>query len=539
MREGRIHLKTQSDTDEITVESKDTHEKLGFCAFAKNGTLYLTSNKKIKRIKNIGKGTITVTLPKDMELEKAELDLKAGELRAEQILAKDLEVNAGAGEVNILEFAAEKAEFKCGVTKEKNRKEEIKIIGITGSSGKTTVANIIHEYLKRLGKKSVLYSSAKIDSPATIIRPDEACEITFNSEDDVLEIIEEVEAYGAEYLVLEVNETAIEKGLTKDIPFDVRVLTNFNALHNEDQYSKEEYKAIKKSFFEGMEKESLCIYGFEDYDKEFLEELLEANECKKYVYSSNYIATVKGVNKEDITSLLYELESTKAGLQMKVKVKNKTYALKTEMMMNYNALNIVGALTVLEAMGIFDINEYNTCIQKIKIPGRSEVYQRKGRMIVIDSHLPKVLESLQKLKDKKEINQIKVVIGSMGYGYQNWEPRFKTTDFIASRKKARKYAMELLKEKVDDVYLTESDNGKEKVLDICLELKGYLEDKVSSKIIEDREQAIREAIVDSKEGDVIFISGRGNRRVLCNSETTMKLIKDSEVVEKVLKELGW
>ena len=77
VREGRIHLKTQSDTDEITVESKDTHEKLGFCAFAKNGTLYLTSNKKIKRIKNIGKGTITVTLPKDMELEKAELDLKA------------------------------------------------------------------------------------------------------------------------------------------------------------------------------------------------------------------------------------------------------------------------------------------------------------------------------------------------------------------------------------------------------------------------------------------------------------------------------
>ena len=106
VREGRIHLKTQSDTDEITVESKDTHEKLGFCAFAKNGTLYLTSNKKIKRIKNIGKGTITVTLPKDMELEKAELDLKAGELRAEQIFAKDLEVNAGAGEVNILEFAA-------------------------------------------------------------------------------------------------------------------------------------------------------------------------------------------------------------------------------------------------------------------------------------------------------------------------------------------------------------------------------------------------------------------------------------------------
>lgn len=111
---GRIHLKTQSGTDEITVESKDTHEKLGFRAYAKNGTLYLTSNKKITKVKNIGKGTITVTFPADMELEKAELNLKAGELKAEQITAKDLEVNAGAGEVNILEFSSEKAKFKCG-----------------------------------------------------------------------------------------------------------------------------------------------------------------------------------------------------------------------------------------------------------------------------------------------------------------------------------------------------------------------------------------------------------------------------------------
>lgn len=67
--------------------------------------------------------------------------------------------------------------------------------------------------------------------------------------------------------------------------------------------------------------------------------------------------------------------------------------------------------------------------------------------------------------------------------------------------------MEVLREKTDYVYLTESDNGKEKVIDICLELEGYLEGKVFSKIIEDREQAIKEAIVNSKEGDVIFISG--------------------------------
>ena len=58
---GSIHLKKGTDTDVITVESIDINEKLGFRAFEKDGILYLTSNKKIKKSNNIGKGTITVT----------------------------------------------------------------------------------------------------------------------------------------------------------------------------------------------------------------------------------------------------------------------------------------------------------------------------------------------------------------------------------------------------------------------------------------------------------------------------------------------
>lgn len=127
----------------------------------------------------------------------------------------------------------------------------------------------------------------------------------------------------------------------------------------------------------------------------------------------------------------------------------------------------------------------------------------------------------------------------MGSGFKHWEERFKSQEFIENRSKIRKYACELLKQYVDFVYLTENDNGAESVLDICAELQNNLEKKVSSIIIEDREKAIRQAILDSEKGDAIFISGRGNRRILCNTATTMKLVKDSEVVEKVLSELGW
>ena len=150
--------------------------------------------------------------------------------------------------------------------------DNLKIIGITGSAGKSTTALIVHEYLKMLGYKSVLYSSAKIDSPASIINPDEACEISFNSEEELLDIIEEVEAYGADFLILEVNESTIEKGITKEIPFAVRALTNLNPKHNLERYSDAEYIEIKKAFFKDIEDECKCVLGFQDYDKKLLEE---------------------------------------------------------------------------------------------------------------------------------------------------------------------------------------------------------------------------------------------------------------------------
>lgn len=111
---GSIHLKKGTGTDVITVESIDINEKLGFRAFEKDGILYLTSNKKIKKSNNIGKGTITVTIPENKAFNEIELNMKAGKLKADQIRTNNLEVNAGAGEVNILDFQAEQAEFVCG-----------------------------------------------------------------------------------------------------------------------------------------------------------------------------------------------------------------------------------------------------------------------------------------------------------------------------------------------------------------------------------------------------------------------------------------
>lgn len=431
--------------------------------------------------------------------------------------------------------------IKSKISENKNEMNEnnLKIIGITGSAGKSTTALIVHEYLKMLGYKSVLYSSAKIDSPASIIKPDEACEISFNSEEELLDIIEEVEAYGADFLVLEVNESTIEKGITKEIPFTVRALTNLNPKHNLEHYSDAEYIEIKKVFFKDIEDECKCVLGFQDYDKKLLEELLKLNDFEKFLFTSNYIADVKGVDSSMATCLLTDLESTLDGLKLNIKVKGKTYKLKSKLMMSYNALNFVGAMTILEALNILDIEQFEKCIYDINIPGRAEVFKTNGRLIVVDAHLPKMLECLKSFKDEGLISKIKVVVGSMGHGFKTWEDRYNSEQFKEIHKKNKKYAMGLLKQNADFVYLTENDNAADNVLDICLELQEYLEGDVPSMIVEDRKEAIRQAIAESTEGDVIFISGRGNRRILCNTKTTMKLLKDSEVVKETLEELGW
>lgn len=423
--------------------------------------------------------------------------------------------------------------------KTKQNDKDLVIIGVTGNRGKSTTALMMHEYLKSRGYKSVLYSSVMVDSPASHYKKNEAYEVAVRDEKALLSIIEEAEAYGAEYLVLEVNESALAKGFLKDVPFDVRVLTNLNPKHNLEEYTEEEYVELKKSFFKDIEEECKCVLGFQDYDKELLDELLQLNKYPKYIAASNYIANVKGLNANEVTGLLTGLETDIDGMKLQFRLNGKTYKLDTNLLMSYNALNVLTVLTTLEVLGVLNVSQFEKMLNGLVIPGRAEVFRANGRLVVVDTHLPAMLECLKTLKDQGKVNQIKVVVGSIGHGYKNWEEKFKTEEFALQRKKIRKYAMNLLKGVVDYVYLTESDSGKENPLHICEEMKSYLNDEIPSTIIVDREQAIKHAIMESQEGDVVFISGRGNRRVLCNSETTMKLLKDSDVVKEVLTELGW
>ncbi len=104
----------EGEGSEIRVETKNLSQRLGFRCYQKGRELKLTSKKRIFGVNNIGRGSITVYIPKEMTFDEVSLGLGAGTLYIESIYTKDLSVELGAGEVILDKFQADEAEFECG-----------------------------------------------------------------------------------------------------------------------------------------------------------------------------------------------------------------------------------------------------------------------------------------------------------------------------------------------------------------------------------------------------------------------------------------
>lgn len=389
------------------------------------------------------------------------------------------------------------------------------IIGVIGSSGKSTSAYIVYGYLKYLKKRVVLYSTIGVYSPCSVIKNDEACEMSFRSKEDIISILKEANSYNAEYIVIEVNEENID--LINDLKFDIKLLTNININHT----NHINYVNKIKEFLN--DEESLHIIGFFDYDKSLFEELKVNNALS---FSTNYVSTVNSVLPNTHECLLLELKDDLKGMDMLFRLNNEEIRIKTKMIMNYNVFNILGSVLVVNSLNLFNKDSFQDFILNFSIPGRSEVIDGN---IIIDTQLSKALEYI---KTKKSKENIRVVIGSVGYGYKYWIKEFQNGNHVENRHKYRKYACSLLDGSVKKVYITENDNGKEDVRSICNELKSYL-NNTESEVIIDRKEAIKKAVEEMNTEDVLLIIGRGNRRVLVNGEESIKLLQDKEVVREI------
>lgn len=416
----------------------------------------------------------------------------------------------------------------------------MKIIGITGSHGKSSVAFMIHEYLKEIGYKTVLYSSISVDSPASYKKVNEAVENPLRDQQMLLNAIEEAYAYNADFLILEVNERAIKKGLSKDIPFDMRIITNINPTHNTFFYP--DYVEIKKQFFKEVNQEDDVVCLFNSNDKDIFNSLYESNRKSKVTYMSKYVANKRGINPNKVNYIMTanDVMDTIEGLQFIVKGTKDDYNIKTNMLFPHNALNITCVVASLETLGLYHDQMFNNFIKNLVVPGVDEVFEYKGRKIIVTRGISPHLEVLDNYKKRGDFSKLHLVAGTTGLGYKSWVKEFPDESYISEKEYSVSFAYKYAEKYVDKIYITTNDSAATNKQELMNYQSSFISNQIEKEMIQDRYEALSKAIQNSNSGDVILVSGRGNRRVMCNSENIRKLHLDSEAIFKLInsKELN-
>lgn len=424
------------------------------------------------------------------------------------------------------------------IEKRARKNTNLKIIGITGSNGKTTTALIVHEYLKSIGLKSVLFASCGIDLEISNYDKNSEVDIPIFNETSLINAIDGAIKERADYLILEINERTIEKGYIEGIPFSIRALTNIVPKHNTLSYTEEEYVNIKKSFFKvDDEDDCTCIYTLTE--KELLEDLIRQNNKPYKIVSSEYVARVKGVEEVKIDYMLHqgtkEFDSLE-GLNFNIKTKTKDVECHTNLIMPFNALNITLAYAILDSLGEMEDSKFNQLLEEIKIPGRDEVIKYNGRTIIISVTCTPHLEILKRYKENNKINNIILITGSFGNGFNSWLSEYKDENFKNYVNESMRWAYSYFIKNADKIYITTNDYASSNVSELLSSQENEIKGKIAYEVIENRKAAIKKAIEESKEGDVIFISGRGNRKVFCNNTKTVEMYLDKEIVNKEIRE---
>ena len=423
--------------------------------------------------------------------------------------------------------------------------DEMKIIGITGSKGKSTICNIVHDYLKYVDKRSILYSSNRIDSMCSF-KNEDACDVAIYNEDCILDFIDEAAEYDSEYLVLEVNESTIEKGLVNDIDFTIRVISNIYPKNSLSFYEEDVYVNLKKSFFKNIpnENECKCILGMCDpLRREDFNELVKINNCEKVTFGSKYYCEYRNANYNNLDYMIFS-ENNKSiasvnGLNFKLRVKDKIYDLKTKLIMPFIANDIICAIAILDTLNVLDMSKFLKFIENYKIVGRDEVIKKAGRTFVIGVSLMPHLEVFDSFKRNNEINKIKLILGTSGDNYKTWDKSLTMPKRLKTLPDTKRRAALYASKYCDYIYLTSNDPASNRPFDLIKELSTYMRSRDMYEVVVNRKDAIKKAVFDSKVGDLIYISGRGNRKVFCNSFDNAELFTDKEVLEKVFEELGW
>jgi UDP-N-acetylmuramoyl-L-alanyl-D-glutamate--2,6-diaminopimelate ligase len=385
-----------------------------------------------------------------------------------------------------------------------NPSEQLKLVGVTGTNGKTTIATLLYRLFTEAGYNCGLLSTIEniINReviPSTHTTPDP---IELNT------LLQQMVDAGCEYAFMEVSSHSVAQDRIAGLHFAGGIFTNLTHDHLDYHKTMANYRNAKKRFFDLLPQSAFALTNLDDKNGAFM---LQNTRARKLSYALKHDADFKGV----------VMESHFDGMLLKV---NGTEVY-TQLVGGFNASNLLAIYGAATALG-FDKDELLVEISKLRgANGRFDmVHSEKGIVGIVDyAHTPDALENVL-----VTINEVRchkeTLITVVGCG--------------GNRDTTKRPEMAAVAVKLSDRVILTSDNPRNEDPDeIIRQMKAGVPEADQGKVlsITNRREAIRTAVALAKRGDIILLAGKGHENYQ-EINGVKNHFDDKEVLSEALKE---
>ena len=404
---------------------------------------------------------------------------KAVELGATAVLCEDMPATLAEGVTYVQVASTEDAVGTVATLFHGDPTSHLKLVGVTGTNGKTTIATLLYNMFRKFGHKCGLLSTVcnYIDDeavPATHTTPD-AIELN--------ELLERMMTAGCEYVFMECSSHAIAQKRIGGLRFAGGMFTNLTRDHLDYHKTFENYRDAKKAFFDKLPKDAFAITNADDKNGMVM---VQNTKAQVKTYSTRTMADFRArIIECHFEGMYLEIDGREVGVQFigKFNVSNLLCVYGAAVMLGKQPENILVVLSTLKSV--------NGRLDPIRSP--------EGYTVIVDyAHTPDALENV--------LNAIHEVLDGKG-------KVITVCGAGGNRDKGKRPLMAQEAVKQSDRVIITSDNPRfEEPQDIINDMLAGLDQKQMKKVISiaDRREAIRTACMMAEKGDVILIAGKGH-----------------------------
>lgn len=381
--------------------------------------------------------------------------------------------------------------------------KKMKLIGVTGTNGKTSTTHMIKKILEYCGKKTGLIGTVSYMAGGEMLS---SASLTTPKPQELHRIFKSMAESGCEYCVMEVSSQALAQGRCIGLEFSAVVFTNLTQDHLDYHGTMENYANAKAKLFSQCK---CAVLNKDDSRFDFM---------KNAVLSGDIIGYSKKDNRADYFA--DNIHLGKAECEYILCTKGKTYNVRIDIPGEFTVYNSLAAISCCSALGIDTVRCVKALAETGGVPGRAEVLKTDTPYtIIIDyAHSPDAIENI--LSSVRQFAKGRV-IALFGCGGD----RDKTKRPLMAQKAA---------ENADYLIIT-SDNPRTENPDEIIEdiIPGINGKGTSCAIISDRTQAIDYAIKNAREGDVIVLCGKGHETYQIIGDEKIHY-DEREIVKRIL-----